>query len=303
LAELGIRLRNPDRVGEHRVPCPWCDKGPRDDALAVRVEPDGGATWTCHRCGERGGIGGKPSGRPHRAAPRPQERQPEPERHDTLAPWGRARWASCETITHGTPAAAYLERRSCELPPAEGDLRWHPAIKHHRSGHVGPALVGLVTDALTGEPISLHRTWIQPDGSGKAAIEKPRLLLARHRSHGVIRLWPDDEVTRGLTIGEGIETCLAANWAWGLTPCWAAISAGNFASFPVLPGIERLTLLVDHDFPNPKTGKRTGQEAARALIERYVAAGLDPERDIQVRMSPTEGEDIADWIAAWRGAA
>jgi hypothetical protein len=36
---------------------------------------------------------------------------------------------------------------------------WHPALPHP-SGHVGPAIVAVVTDALTGEPINLHRTWL-----------------------------------------------------------------------------------------------------------------------------------------------
>ena len=30
-------------------------------------------------------------------------------------------------------------------------------------------------------------------------------------------------------------------------PAWALLSAGNVASFPVLTGIESLTILVDHD--------------------------------------------------------
>jgi putative DNA primase/helicase len=55
-----------------------------------------------------------------------------------------------------------------------------------------------VTDARDGEPINLHRTWLAKDGSGKAPIDKPRRLLKGHRSNnGVIRLWPDDDVTLG----------------------------------------------------------------------------------------------------------
>jgi hypothetical protein len=153
-----------------------------------------------------------------------------------------------------------------------------------------------VTDVLTGEPISLHRTWIKADGTGKAQLQKPRLLLARHRSDGVVRLWPDEDVTLGLVIGEGIETCLAAARA-GLTPVWATISAGNLAAFPVLPGIEGLTVLVDHDKPNPKTGKRPGIEAALTLVQRYADVGFDPQRDIRVVLPPTEGQDAADLAA------
>lgn len=215
-----------------------------------------------------------------------------------LAPWGHALWASCGSITHGTVAATYLERRSCELPPIDGDLRWHPEQPYHVRDQrepiwTGPALVGLVTDVTTGEPISLHRTWIKPDGSGKAQLDKPRHLLSRHPSDGMIRLWPDDGVTLGLVIGEGIETCLAAARA-GRVPCWACISAGNLAAFPVLPGLEGLTVLVDHDKPNPKTGLRAGHEAALSVLRRYIAAGFDRERDICVIFPPIEGQDAAD---------
>ena len=55
-----------------------------------------------------------------------------------------------------------------------------------------------------------------------------------------------------------------------------------------------LTILVDHDRPNPKTGRRAGIEAARAVVSRYAEDGFDPDRDIQVIMPPTEGQDAAD---------
>jgi putative DNA primase/helicase len=292
LEDYGIHLRH-HKPGEHRAPCPECDRGQKDDALAVRLEVDGSATWICHRCGWKGGIGGDRELSRRRDKPCGAARNPDPEKHETLAPWGLRIWEQTRPVEPGTVAAAYLEHRGCALPchPEETHLRWHPKLKHP-SGHVGPALIGLVTTILDCVPISLHRTWIKPDGTGKAEIEKPRLLLAGHRSDGVIRLWPDEDVHLGLVIGEGIETCLAAERA-GLTPSWATLSAGNLAAFPVLP-IDGLTILVDHDRANPNTGKRAGIEAARAVVERYTAAGFDPERDIRVILPPTEGQDAAD---------
>ena len=291
LADFGIELKNPSRPGKHRAPCPWCARAAKDDPLAVKVDLDGGATWFCHRCETTGGIG------PERPPQKPKERAPKPERHETLAPWAVDFWGECKPIAPGTPAARYLEARHCALPPwtANSDLQWHPNVKHGPSGHVGPALVGLITDIETGEPLSLHRTWLRPDGSGKAALEKPRLLLAAHRSNGVLRLWPDDEVTLGLVLGEGIESCLAAARG-GLTPVWACLSARNLGAFPVLDGISGITILVDHDRPNPKTGRRAGIDAGRELIERYVSVGFDRRRDIQVIMSPSEGADAADLV-------
>jgi hypothetical protein len=148
----------------------------------------------------------------------------------------------------------------------------------------------------------LHRTWLAPDGRGKAPIDKPRRLLKGHRSNGVIRLWPDEDVTQGLAIGEGIETCLGAALG-GITPVWATISAHNQANFPVLPGLNGLVVLVDHDRPNPKTGKRAGHEAVCAVIDRYTAAGFDPKRDTYVIVPPDEGEDVNDLVRRERRRA
>jgi putative DNA primase/helicase len=294
LAEHSVELRRYE-PGEHRAPCPWCDRGPRDDALAVRIDQNG-ATWLCHRCGEKGGTrqthdGGAP-------APRPQQHL-ERKRHETLSDWGRAFWENARSIGPDTIAGRYLIGRGCTLPPFPGEthLRWHPALSDRVSGYTGPALVALVTEVDSGEAINLHRTWLRADGSGKAPIEKPRRLLKGHCSRGVVRLWPDAAVTLGLVLGEGLETCLAAARA-GLMPCWSTISAGNLAAFPVLPGLDGLTILVDHDKPNPKTGKRAGIEAAGEVVTRYVAAGFDPKRDLRIVLPPTEGEDVADLVAA-----
>lgn len=208
LAEAGIKLPRAS-VGWHGTSCPECARQkvrPRDDALGVEIMTDGGARWSCRRCawcgwlalftceacawqsyrherscGACGWEPGKATARHQenprgRDRPRPQPPAPEP----TPRPGGfpaaaTTLWRSCQPIVPGTVAAAYLVRRGCTLPHPEGDLRWHPALRHP-SGHVGPALVALVTDAVTIEPMTLHRTWLAPDGSGKAEIDKPRLL-------------------------------------------------------------------------------------------------------------------------------
>jgi putative DNA primase/helicase len=91
---------------------------------------------------------------------------------------------------------------------------------------------------------------------------------------GVIRLWPDDAVTTGLVLGEGIETTLAAalhveHRGTLLQPAWAAGSANAIAKFPVLGGIEALTTLVDRDVG--EHGRRAAEEGAR----RWRAAGRE----------------------------
>ena len=140
---------------------------------------------------------------------------PAPVIHATLAPWGQRLWSRCRPITPDDPAGRYLLARGCILPHHDGDLRWHPALKHP-SGHVGPALVGLVTAILdVSRRINLHRTWITSDGSGRKAFDplpkdderpKARLVLSGHTTRGgCIRLWPDDAAETQLTVGEGIE--------------------------------------------------------------------------------------------------
>jgi hypothetical protein len=93
----------------------------------------------------------------------------------------------------------------------------------------------------------------------------------------VIRLWPDNEVTTGLVIGEGVETTLAAATCIAhrgtlLQPAWACGGSGNLTAFPVLAGIEALTIIVDND----ESGG--GQDAAAKCARRWIDAGREVTR-------------------------
>ncbi len=44
----------PSKPGNHRLPCPQCQKGKSDTALSVTVEPNGKAVYLCFRCGMKG---------------------------------------------------------------------------------------------------------------------------------------------------------------------------------------------------------------------------------------------------------
>lgn len=203
----------------------------------------------------------------------------------------RARCASTSRFIHqiasecqplGGPALEYLRGRSCAVPPSEGDLKFHPRLKH-RSGYVGPALIGLITHALSRELIGIHRTWLKSDGSGKADVEPAKMVLGE-KTNGVIRLWPDDSVERGLAIGEGIESCLSA--AHVFRPVWCAIDASNLASLPILNGIESLVIFADND----ESG--TGQRAAEQCAIRWCGAG----KEASTVTSPIVGQDANDRV-------
>jgi putative DNA primase/helicase len=89
----------------------------------------------------------------------------------------------------------------------------------------------------------------------------------------VIKLDPDDAVSMGLALGEGIETCQAARQL-GIRPCWATGSVSTFRTFPVLGGIECLTLLGESDKKgaNRKAVERVGGEWYAAGREVVVVA-------------------------------
>jgi putative DNA primase/helicase len=201
--------------GSHRLRCPECGRSDRDRTMGVTVERDR-TVWHCYRCGE---AGAKRHGRTLYHRPPQQRAAAQPQRYPTLAAHWRDTWNSLLPV-HASPVAAYLKARCCDLPKAH--VRYARALRHP-SGYVGPAMVALVTDAMTRDPLTLHRTWIKQDGT-KADVDPPRLLLGKHRKQGgVIRLWPDDAVTTSLTIAEGIETALTA--AREIAPVWSAIDA------------------------------------------------------------------------------
>lgn len=232
-------------------------------------------------------------GDPSRVAPPPPRKESNealPDRHDVLSPWGWRLWESGRPVTPGDVAGRYLLGRRCALPGSHA-VRWVPSLPYGPD-KAFPALLALITDATDGaRALNVHRTWLAHDGSGKAPVDRPRLLLKGHRkAGGVIRLSHDDEVTHGIGIGEGIETCLTVLSAgWG--PIWCCVDAGNVKGFSVLDGIDAVTVFGDYDRMDPKTGKRPGVEAANACADRWTAAG----REARVLFPPTEGTDFNDW--------
>lgn len=253
-----------------RAPCPYCNR-PKDRALDIKTD-ERGTVYYCHRC--------------HRtwaenfAAPSTLWSCP----LRTYRPWqdkAAYLWSQSVPIT-GTPVETYLNARGCRLPAEDGDVRYLPT-----SGEYPHAMLARVTDSVTAESISLHFTRLALDGRGKAGTGQDKLLLGGHRKKGgCIRLWPDEAVTNGLAIAEGVESGLCA--AHAFTPVWAAIDAGNFASFPVLAGIEALLIVADNDVSG------TGQQAARECARRWHAAGCE----VRIALSHTAGRDAADELVA-----
>jgi putative DNA primase/helicase len=254
-------------MSTRRAPCPQCDRGPRDTAMSVTTDERGTVSY-CHRCGY--------------TTTEHLKRRPLALVR-TSSPTGPLRWSGrAETIwlrtqpLAGTLGETYLRRRGCVLPPKDSELRYLAPSREYP-----PTLCARVSDVRTAKPISLHFTRLAADGRGKAGGDRDKLLLSGHRKKdGCIRLWPDEAVTLGLGLAEGIETALAA--AHVHTPVWAAIDASNLAAFPVLPGVEALTIFADHD--------EAGLRAAQACAARWQAPG----REVLVLAARQAGADMAD---------
>jgi putative DNA primase/helicase len=177
-----------------------------------------------------------------------------------------------------TLVETYLARRSAPLPSASSDaIRFCSALRHP-TGRSLPAMVAAITDATSSRLTGIHRTFLDPHTSEKAAVKPARMILGRKRG-GVIRLISDNAIEGRLAYAEGIETALSAISAgW---PCWSAIDAGNMAALPVWPWID-LTIFVDHD--------AAGIAAAETLARRWKSAGGNA---VLIR-APQPGEDWND---------
>jgi putative DNA primase/helicase len=175
----------------------------------------------------------------------------------------------------GTLGEVYLAARG--LPgEASTALRYHPALRHPNATGTFPALVALIRSTTTGEPVAVHRTYLRPDGSGKANVD-PAKATKGPMAGGAIML--HDQVGGApLVIGEGIESSLSAGRLLSAT-AWAGIAAGNLKSIIPPGGPSEIVLAAD---PDP-VGQREAWAAAdrwSSLVRRVrVATPDDPTGD------------------------
>jgi putative DNA primase/helicase len=178
-----------------------------------------------------------------------------------------------------TPGSAYLASRGLTLSDdvAGEVIRFHPKLKLE-GARVG-AVLALFRDVASNEPCGIHRTFL--DGEGRKLDRK---VLGRARC-AAIKLDADEGVTLGLHIGEGLETCLAARLA-GFRPVWALGSASGIAAFPVLAGVEAITVLGEVNDGG------ANHRAAQACAARWIEAGQEA-----FIVAPLSGADLNE---VWR---
>lgn len=176
----------------------------------------------------------------------------------------------------GTPVEAYLASRGMTgpLPPS---LRFHRGLKHP-SGGIWPCMVALVTRGAGDTQLAIHRTFLIPEGRGKAPVDPAKMMLGPCRG-GAVRLREPGKV---LMIGEGIETSLAAMQATG-HPAWAALSTSGLRALDLPDSVRDVIVLAD--------GDDSGEAAARDCARRWMLK----RRRVRIARPP-RGQDFNDLL-------
>ena len=144
----------------------------------------------------------------------------------------------------GTLGGSYLRvHRGCNFIDGAFDhcLRWHKG-KQMIVARMGDPR----TDIFTG----VQRIFL--DELGRRVGDRRMLGKA-----GIVRISPDEDVLEGLHIVEGIEDAIAA-YVEDVRPVWAMVAANMITKFPVLDGIDALTI-----FPIQTTPAKTQLLRAR----------------------------------------
>jgi len=184
----------------------------------------------------------------------------------------------------GSTAEAYLRGRGITDLRHTANLRFHPNCywrpEDDGPTETWPAMIAAVTD-LDGRITGAHRTWLAPDGSGKAAVDPPRKAMGDLLGHAV-RFGDAQDV---MAAGEGIETILSLRQASPIMPMVSALSAGHLAAILFPPHLRRLYIVRDND--------PAGDSARDSLVDRAHEAGIEA-----ITLSPMMGdfnEDLATY--------
>ena len=285
-------------TGKHG-PCPMC--GGEDRFRYDNKDQRG--TYICNSCGAGDGLklALEFSGRPYREVcdriddllgnikPDTPNRAPmtDDQRREAL----RRIYSATKPVQPGDLAHVYLTGRGVDEVIYPEALRFGPAVPDGEGG-VRPCLVAMVGvhgDMMPNGAqryVTMHRTFLKPDGSGKAEMQSPRKLMPGEVPEGACVML--SRFTGGaLGIAEGIETAMSASGLYGL-PVWAAINSTMLAKWTPPEGCDEVAIFGDND------AKFGGQSAAFSLAHRLAVKGLT----VTVNIPSQPGEDFNDIFLA-----
>ncbi len=288
---LTLALHGVWRGSGGNAPCPICQTEGRRDQNAVSI------TWQNGRllvCCQKSGCAVFPylqaqgfiEGRGQQAAPpdpaeaarrRQQEHQKQAQRLAMCKGiFNEAR--TCE----GTIAETYLaEVRGIEglrFGKIKNTLRFHGNLLHSPSGKHMPAIIAQIRGP-NGRALGIHRTYLRPDGSGKADVTPNKMMLGPSAG-GAVRFGPDGPI---IALAEGIETALSVARASRLT-VWATLSTSGLKGLmlPPPPVAEVVIICADND--------EAGLSAAESKAGQLEAEG----RVVSIIHPPNAGDDFND---------
>jgi putative DNA primase/helicase len=287
LAALGCGLS--DKALAHKdVPCLTCGGTDR-----FRFTDKGFGRWYCRGCSE-GGDGVRLVERVKGVDFREAARLIESVIGSSSSTWGTSSndkprdplkpWREATPLTRSTAGWRYFENRGLVLTDAETvPLRRRDAAWHWPTGSTWPCVVALVR-LHDGAELCAHQTFIRPDGSGKAPVERPRLFPKGGKTDGG-GVWfgtPDSESE--FVVAEGVETLLSGLRLLSLDAGCAALSAVGVSKLILPPAARRVRIFADHD-PGGQ-----GVAAAANDCRRWRQEG----REVRVVRSSVPGEDAND---------
>ena len=203
-------------------------------------------------------------------------------RHSDNSDRARSIWRTSHPIEEKadeTPVEAYLASRGITIP-IPLSLRYHPALKHGPTGLHFPAMVAGV-QAPDRQIAAIHRTYLLPDGSGKAQVSEPKMALGPI-GNGAVRL---SAYAKVLGLAEGIETALSAQQLFEI-PMWAALGA-RMDKMTMPANVIEVQIFGDN-------GKE-GHEAAMKARDVFIRTG----KRVAVRYPPEQFSDWNDALPHW----
>lgn len=235
------------------------------------------------------------------AARRAAAEAKEEERRTRSRERARKFFYSCQAI-EGTIAETYLASRGvvlADVPNLGRALRFHPACEYWMDDARPrlPAMVAAMVDEA-GKIGACHYTFLKPDGSGKADVEKAKLMFPETTGL-VIRLTdgpsglPAEQAAEqkiaGITgLVEGIEDGLSAGRGSPDLRMWSCGSLGGFLSVPDHGCISSFLVFRDNDWGKPQAQKLFGRALARLKGFRKPVAAISMPADW--------GKDVNDAI-------
>ncbi len=183
----------------------------------------------------------------------------------------------------GTLADSYLRQRDILRAALHPALRYHPSC-YYRDLVTGrtssfPALIAAVKDP-GGTITGVHRTWLDPDGGGKAQVDDPRRALGGLLGNAVRFAFPVCGSVPVMAAGDGLESILSLSHVMPGMPMASALTANHLAAFELPPECVRLYIAADADAAGRNGIERLSRRAqARGILPLVLAPELGDFND------------------------